>query len=292
MGAEMKLIFNMDIADESASINNTPGLAAQRLPFFTTASGRFVARGAYFTEREGLESNYLLLYTLAGRGRLAYRDSVYELPPGQAALVNCLYYHHYSTASEEPWDFKWVHIGGGAAAEYEERINGGGLSVVKFKDAGSVSRAMDSIFSLLAEGTEAQADVRICRHITEILTELIVGRHQPMSDGGLHRADVEGAMEYIRGNYGRKVGIDEIILRTHVSKYYFLRLFKTYTGLGLYEYLNNCRIAEAKKLLKDSDLTVGCIAQSVGFNDVNSFLRYFKKTTGTTPAVFRKYYLY
>lgn len=288
----MKLEFNMDIAEQSVSVDHTPGLSAQRLPLFTTAAGRFIARGGYYTEREGLENNYLLLYTHAGAGRLEYRGGEYPLPPGRAALIDCSDHQYYATASAEPWDFRWVHIGGAAAAEYEQRVNGGALAVAALPDGGRAGPAMDGIVRLLLDAREAQPDVKICCNLMEILTELVVAGRLPADAGAPHGADMDSAMAFARANYMNKLSIDDIIGGTHLSKYYFLRLFKRHTGMGLYEYLNNVRVAEAKRLLKDTDLTVGAVAQSVGFDDVNSFLRYFKKTTGATPAAFRKYYLY
>jgi AraC-like DNA-binding protein len=288
----MKLNYNLGVAEGSASINNTPSLSAQRLPFFTTAAGHFIADSAYYTEREGLENSYLLLYTLAGRGQLKYKGGEYELLGGQAALINCFEYQYYATASDTPWEFKWVHIGGLSAGEYEERINGGAFNLITLDDSCRTGPALDSIRRLLLDSRSALCDVKICSALMEILTELITIRQHPSGANGLHRVDVESALEFIRANYSRMISIDEIIERTHMSKFYFLRLFKAYTGLGLYEYLNNHRIDMAKKQLKATDSTVGSVGQAVGFNDVNCFIRYFKKVTGVTPAMFRKYYLY
>jgi AraC-like DNA-binding protein len=288
----VKLNFGLDLRDGSVSINNTPGLQAQRLPFFTTAAGRFITSRSYFTEREGLENNYLLFYTVSGHGCLKYRGCEYHLLPGQAALIDCFQYQYYAPAPDKPWEFKWVHIGGMAAGEYEQRINEGSLNIVQLDEASKTGPMLDRILNLLQDSDGYLPDVKICSVLMEILTELIIGRQRPSDDHDLHKVDMEMALKYIRDNYGRRISVDDIISLSHVSKFYFLRLFKAYTGLGLYEYLNNHRIDMAKKMLKTTDSTVGCIALTVGFNDVNCFIRYFKKVTGITPATFRKYFLY
>jgi YesN/AraC family two-component response regulator len=147
----------------------------------------------------------------------------------------------------------------------------------------------------LFEGSEDfLADVKICGLIAEMLTEMVLARQHPANGMGLyrHQPEMEAALSHIRLNYARRIGVDDIVAGNSLSKYYFLRLFKSYTGMGLYEYLNNHRVDVAKKLLKSTDNTVGGIALAVGFQDVNCFIRYFKKVTGTTPDVFRRYYLY
>lgn len=293
MDEAMKLNYSLVLA-AGGSINNTPSLSAQKLPFYTTACGHFSANQSYFTERQGLENSCLLFYTLGGRGLLRYHDAEAELLPGQAALINCFDYQYYSTASEEPWDFKWVHIGGAVAADYEQRINGNSLNVVALGEPCRTSTALDGVYALLRDREDFLADIKICGLIMEALTELAVARQQPNNDTGLHRhrAELEHALAFVRVNYHRRIGVDDILAGVNISKYYFLRLFKARTGLGLYEFLNNHRVDVAKQLLKSTDRTVGDIAHSVGFPDVNCFIRYFKKVTGATPELFRRYYLY
>lgn len=272
--------------------DNTPGAAARRLPFYTTAAGYFVADGNYFTEREGLEDSHLLFYTLSGRGALRYRGQEWELPQGTAALINCFEYQRYKTASATPWEFKWVHIGGDAVGEYESRVNMGAFRAMQLGEDCKTDAALDGIFSLLRDKNDFLADVKICEALSSILTELVTGDRLPPEAHAQHRQEVRKAIRYIRENYAAIAGIDEIAGLTHVSKYYFLRQFKAHTGMGLYEFLNSHRVDVAKRLLKEAGCTVGSAAQAVGFNDVNCFIRYFKKVTGVTPAVYQKYYLY
>ena len=290
----MKLNFNLAESGKSFSIDNTPPIMSRRLPFYVTTAGHFIMSRSYFTEREGMENSCLFFYTLGGRGLLRYRGAEVEMLPGQAAIINCYEYQYYATASNEPWSFKWAHIGGPAAAVYEERINGDSLNVVTLGEACRTAQALDSMLLILRDREDFMSDVKVCGLLSEALTELVLTRQHPVNDAGLprHRDGLELALSYIRANYNRRIGVDDIVGRTNISKYYFLRLFKAYTGMGLYEYLNNHRVDMAKKLLRTSDQTVGGVAQAVGFTDVNSFIRYFKKVAGVTPDVFRRYYLY
>lgn len=287
----MKLNFSHPISTLSRAVNNTPGLAAQRLPFHTTGAGHFVAGGEYFTEREGMENSCLLFYTLAGRGLLRYRGGEWELAPGHAALINCFEYQHYATA-EEPWEFKWIHIGGGMAAEYEARINAGSLCSVPLGESCKTGAALDAVLALLENRDDPLADVKISGAVSDMLTELASFARRGARGGKPHRREIGSALAYIRENYRCIAGVDEMAGRAGMSKYHFLRVFKAHTGAGPYEYLNNLRIDAAKRLLKEEGRKVGEAALAVGFNDVNCFIRYFKKVTGVTPAVYRKFYLY
>jgi AraC-like DNA-binding protein len=288
----MKLSYNIGCKEGSSSINNTPSLASQRLPFYTTSTGHYIANKDYFTEREGMENSHLLFYTASGQGILKYRGCERELEPGYAVIINCYEYQYYATASDAPWDFKWIHIGGAMAGEYEERVNMGSLSLIPLGMANKTDAALDSTLILLQDKADYLADVKICENITAMLTELVTCALKPIGAQSLHQQEMEAALRYIRSNYSRIDGIDEIAGCTNLSKYYFLRQFKAYTGLSPYEFLNNQRIDAAKQLLKEPGCKVGNTGLAVGFNDVNCFIRYFKKVTGVTPATYQRYYLY
>lgn len=54
------------------------------------------------------------------------------------------------------------------------------------------------------------------------------------------------------------------------------------------DYLSSVRIDAAKELLKSTNLTVTEIAGKVGYEDLNYFIRTFKKTVGMSPGQYRQ----
>ncbi len=59
-------------------------------------------------------------------------------------------------------------------------------------------------------------------------------------------------------------------------------------GKGFPQYLNEFRIAEAKKLLvSEHNTTLEAIGYDCGFNSKSTFFSAFKKITGTTPAKYK-----
>jgi two-component system response regulator YesN len=67
---------------------------------------------------------------------------------------------------------------------------------------------------------------------------------------------------------------------------YLSKYFKENTGIGLLDYIHSVRINHAKYLLSNGDLTVTEISSRVGFENVNTFIRVFKKYEGTTPGLY------
>jgi AraC-like DNA-binding protein len=62
-------------------------------------------------------------------------------------------------------------------------------------------------------------------------------------------------------------------------------------NLSFFDYVNHYRVAEAARLLRQKDCrfpAVLDVALSVGFNSISTFYTAFKKSTGQTPAKYRR----
>ncbi|MCQ2218533.1 MAG: helix-turn-helix transcriptional regulator [Paludibacteraceae bacterium] len=64
-------------------------------------------------------------------------------------------------------------------------------------------------------------------------------------------------------------------------------ILKEYCDKTFRQYLNQIRMEEAKRLLKESKQQISSIAFSVGYNNVQHFNRVFKEYTGVSPTVFK-----
>ncbi len=65
-------------------------------------------------------------------------------------------------------------------------------------------------------------------------------------------------------------------------------VIRKHTGQSVMDWINRTTITEAKVLLKNSDMKIYEIAESLNFPEPTAFNRYFKKQTGLTPAAYRK----
>jgi AraC-like DNA-binding protein len=66
------------------------------------------------------------------------------------------------------------------------------------------------------------------------------------------------------------------------------RVINVHFGKSFPQLMNERRIADAKRLLQQTDAPVAKIASEVGFNSLPSFNRVFKDMTGDSPSSFRK----
>lgn len=99
---------------------------------------------------------------------------------------------------------------------------------------------------------------------------------------------VQGAKEYVMGNYSKPITLEEIAWHVRLSREHLARIFREVTGQTVFDYLTQIRVENAKILLCDGDLLVHEIGSRTGFGSPTIFGRIFKRVTGTTPLDYRK----
>ena len=171
-------------------------------------------------------------------------------------------------------------------------INDDALCVITLADSSKLEKYLDEIPQIITKG-DMLADVIYSTLITNALSELMISKLSPLNNKKFHEQNlmIEKVIAYIHQNYSKKINMDDFIKIVHMSEYHFLRFFKKYIGVGPYEYLINYRINQSKTLLKETSLSVNEIAYRVGFNNINNFIRDFKKLVGTTPLKYRNFWI-
>lgn len=99
---------------------------------------------------------------------------------------------------------------------------------------------------------------------------------------------VSKAIAYMGKNYMQDISIPQIAESVSLNSVYLNKLFKLSTGKTLSDYLNMHRIEIAKTYLSQTELSLNAISEKVGYNDVRSLLRYFKKYNGISPTEYRQ----
>lgn len=106
------------------------------------------------------------------------------------------------------------------------------------------------------------------------------------------KTDVQrfGLVRFIQENY-TDISLEKIAEKFHYTPEYTSKLIKETTGMNYKEILQRVRIEKAEYLLTDSNLTVLNIGLQVGYENVEHFIRTFKKLNGMTPSAYRKLHM-
>ena len=93
--------------------------------------------------------------------------------------------------------------------------------------------------------------------------------------------------EFIDSNFTETLTIEQIAKVAGMSEYHFFRLFRQTIGISPYQYLLNKRLSKAVELIK-LDFAVSEIAIAMGFSDIYTFSKAFKKHFGVSPSQFTR----
>ncbi|UJF34751.1 helix-turn-helix domain-containing protein [Paenibacillus hexagrammi] len=149
------------------------------------------------------------------------------------------------------------------------------------------------LFSLLKEQQERRPGwelnsrsmlVQLLIFCSRLLSEAAPSTEQPH----VPNDKILEIISYINQNFKNRLTLAHISETFYISSSYFCRIFKETSGFSFIEYLNNIRVREAQKLLRETKLKVIDIAELSGFDSIAHFGRVFKQVTKQTPLECRK----
>ncbi len=130
------------------------------------------------------------------------------------------------------------------------------------------------------------------KELNEYLNEFFIGILEKQdifieSNNNAYLEYITKVVDFINNNYSKDLSISDIARSVNLNPRYLGSLFKSATGKTLIEYLNEIRMKKAKELLSQTNMSIKTISESVGYNDVHTFIRNFKKVFNITPSEYR-----
>ena len=99
---------------------------------------------------------------------------------------------------------------------------------------------------------------------------------------------IDDIVYYIAHNYSENITLENIAPLFGYNSSYLGKIFSKKMGVNFNTYLDSIRIEHSKELLVKNKLQVYKIAELVGYRNVDYFHIKFKKSTGMSPAEYRK----
>lgn len=268
---------------------NTMTPHTQSLPFYVKECG-YIGEKKFSVGHQNSYSEFLLLYTVSGILKFDKHHTTTFLHPHDLVVSSCNTPLSFIRTSKE-CSFFYAIISGSHAKQFYNSIR----TMTNVYTSDPTSYLIDHFIDLfnLDYSEEPLPNLEASLLIQHIMLELYV-LTQNIANARtvtpVQESVINSTVKYIHANYMNPLSIDTICNEVSFSKYYFCKLFKTHMGVSIHQYLTEYRITKAKELLMYSKLSIGAVANSVGYKNTLAFSRAFERSTHMTPTEFRRYY--
>jgi len=228
-----------------------------------------------------LRNSYIIHYVTGGRGFYNGRP----VETGQGFLMWPGHIEEYHADPTDPWELLWVVSEDEAMAQlFPAFCADPETGVFSYDYVDAVAHTAQTLRMMPQRLVS-------CTELLELF--LSVYKHHDRSvlqqnEKSRAQSYVEFALEHIHMNYQRGVTVQELTQLLGVSQPYLFRIFKANTGRSPKQYLTDCRLLQAKKLLRETAMSVTEIAASVGYGDVLTFSRFFSRREKKSPLRYRR----
>lgn len=235
---------------------------------------------AGYSEKDFCTTQYALVYIFEGEGHFFDEDGHdYPFKPGNVFQRFPDRKHMISLDSKVSWAFIAVPAN---VRGLLELLAAGSLDTPVIDSKANAEVVRKSFQLLIRELASAPANqlFKVLIKMQELINLLLFSSET--------ESIIQLACRLIDAGIGGKVTMPGIAAELNMSYSSFRKRFNVEMGISPGKYLICKRIENAHVMLEDGQLTVGEIAGSLGYPDIYSFSRQFKKFTGLSPSAVMK----
>ncbi|MCR5623392.1 MAG: AraC family transcriptional regulator [Treponema sp.] len=260
----------------------SPSRTATKMFLYPLQCGLFIYEKGYTLNRKSFDS-FLVAYIKKGEMTFGEKSNEISAKEGSFILLDCYMPHSYR--SQEGAECLWCHFDGKMARNYFELVHEKAGTVFTFNETRNAVGKLTAIFNMFSLKKKVN-EALLHKYLTDIITEFLLFNTDDKNHGS-GQSMSEDVITFINAHYTEDITIDEMADLAGLSKFHFIRKFRTITGFTPHEYLMNTRFLQAKYLLKSTVLSVKEICFSTGFSNESVFTSAFKKEFGISPLQYR-----
>lgn len=250
-------------------------------------AGEFDVGAGYATYRSRGTTDWLLMHTLDGEGRLGTDGPDVRALPGTTTLVRPATRHDYGVEPTlQHWHFLYAHFHPRADWQpllvWPEAAEGIGQIRPEPAAADRITTALRNCVRHDA-GTERNRELLAMNALETALLQC--DTQHPALPGVDSRLQV--ALELIGDQLCEDLGVARLAAACSLSVSRFAHLFRSQLGVSPQQFVERRRLESAARLLDLGDRPIGVIATEVGFTDPLYFSTRFRRWYGLSPRAYR-----
>ena len=244
-----------------------------------------------------------LNYILEGCGELICGDERYITRTGDIIIIppnilHAVFPHSNNSQRYDTVVFSATMLGNAdndrCAAECIRPLVNGSYSInfritPKHQYYSELKTAVENILSC-AKGDSPKLDMLMRSELMRLFWLMYEGGDIFSSEkrNNTHADLLRPVLQYITENFQDDLSIEQLADMVHISKSYFMALFKKSAGISAIEYINQLRIRSACEKLRGTEKTIAETAYECGFRNLSNFNKQFRRIAGCAPNEYRR----
>jgi len=266
----MKSVSYYAYNDEANNSFNYNSRKSEELPILVNCTGTISLDHPFTTyNREG-RLDYYLIYMSEGRLRVWLDGEVRTVKAGDFVIFPPEYKYRYSFSGGGTLSYYFIHFTGSFAGEL---LSGLGAGKLPFSSHAGYSDGIAGGFSELFRAYLREGRLRDLSAGTaaqSILLSLFLANMREESE------PLARSLSYIKSLYTEPIKIPELARMEGLSVSRYNTVFREVTGTSPTRYIIDLRLKQAATLLLSTDLPIGRIGSTVGYEDNHFFSKIFK----------------
>ncbi len=232
------------------------------------------------------EMFYRLYLPLSGKFQILHPDGAILIEPGQLYLLPC----NMPLKNEgiEPCTHYWIHF---VSKQLQTIPMLNHPLSVRLARLDSVREQMQNVLMWMKSCASFAEAIALKNAVSELLVPFLEKLSGPMPNAATLSRFMK-IVDYIDLRLDREIEVAELNALAGMSRAEFSAAFRQVFGVPPKQYISLRRLLRARQLLLETPLPIKEIATQCGYHDEFFFHRMFKKYMKTTPAKYRKYFIY
>jgi AraC-like DNA-binding protein len=269
----------------------TPGIEKQSFWRDDALAGAWLMDAQYRDHQFGrhLHDEMVVVVTEQGSGEVRTRFGLDRSAPGTVWVFAAGEYHGGQTTDGGAWGYRAMYLDEQALDALASVYGGPGQQRL-FVPPGLYDDAqLAHVIGLAHRKLHAGAPAMERQAHWWAAMGMLFGRYGEPKFAeqalGRERTKMMVLRDYVVEHFRRDLSIDELSRQVGLSRYHLMRSFSQEFGMPPHAYVNQLRLIEAKRLLREG-VPAAEVAASVGFYDQSHLTRYFKRAFDLTPGAF------
>ena len=225
-----------------------------------------------------VRNQYIIHYVLSGEGTFNGN----KVEKGEGFLIVPGMHEEYYSDENNPWAFVWIISEDPTMQYFFDRHNANNeTGIFRFHNLYEINEVAERLQSSSCGSSFTQL-LELFLHIFHSCIETESKPQSPVTS-----LYFEFSVNYIKTNLHLPISVDELCNAIGITQPYLYRIFKQRVGCSPKQFILNSKLKEAKRLLLQTELSVSQIANSVGFQNVLDFSKFFSKQANISPTMYR-----